>query len=235
MRAVGRGRHRRASSRPDVAAADVPSAADGQPVLAHRRQLADLPGVLRPADRHGHRVGAGDQRGLRVHVDADQPAARPPARRASRWPSTGPSRRSATSWSTTYKADRDAAPDILRQQMGLVRQVVETLEHPDPREAGLRGRRHHRHARHPGPRPAATTSSSSPATATPTSWSRTRTSRSSTTGAACRDYALYDEAGIKERTGVHPDAVPAVRRAAGRPVRQPARRARAWARRRRPS
>ncbi len=31
--------------------------------------------------------------------------------------------------SPTYKANRDAAPDILRQQMGLVRQVVEALRH----------------------------------------------------------------------------------------------------------
>ena len=63
---------------------------------------------------------------------------------------------------------------------------LETLRHPDPRGGGLRGRRHHRHARHPGPRRRATTSSSSPATATATSSSRTRTSRSSTTSGACR-------------------------------------------------
>src|SRR5437879_3656394 len=31
---------------------------------------------------------------------------------------------------TTYKATRETAPDILRQQMGLVRQVVETLQIP---------------------------------------------------------------------------------------------------------
>ena len=31
---------------------------------------------------------------------------------------------------TTYKANRDAAPDILREQMGLVRQVVETFALP---------------------------------------------------------------------------------------------------------
>src|SRR5205823_2811212 len=30
----------------------------------------------------------------------------------------------------TYKAGRTAAPDILRQQMGLVRQVIETLRIP---------------------------------------------------------------------------------------------------------
>ena len=50
-----------------------------------------------------------------------------------------------------YKANRQAAPDILRQQMGLVRQVVETLRHADLEQAGHRGRRHHRHAGHPGP------------------------------------------------------------------------------------
>ena len=40
------------------------------------------------------------------------------------------------------------------------------------------------------------------------------------------DYALYDEAGIVERTGVTAGAVPRVRRAARRPERQPARRSR---------
>ena len=37
----------------------------------------------------------------------------------------------------TYKANRAAAPDILRQQMGLVRQVVETLELPMIEQAGF--------------------------------------------------------------------------------------------------
>ena len=40
------------------------------------------------------------------------------------------------------------------------------------------------------------------------------------------DYTLYDEAGIVERTGVPPVAVRAARRAAGRPLGQPPRRAR---------
>ena len=150
--------------------------------------------------------------------------------------STGRSRPSATSRAPSYKANREAAPDILRQQMGLVRQVVETLR--DRRSSTLAGfeaddviatlatagrddgrRRRHRHRR---PRHA-------------TSWSRTRTSRCSTTGAACRDYALYDEAGIMERTGVDADAVPGVRRAARRPVRQPRPACPAWGRRPRPS
>jgi DNA polymerase-1 len=37
----------------------------------------------------------------------------------------------------TYKANRDAAPDILRQQMGLVRQVVEVLGLPIVDKAGF--------------------------------------------------------------------------------------------------
>ena len=40
------------------------------------------------------------------------------------------------------------------------------------------------------------------------------------------DYALYDEAGIVEKTGVTPAQYVAVRRAARRPERQPARRPR---------
>ena len=47
-----------------------------------------------------------------------------------------------------------AAPDILRQQMGLVRQVVETLAHPDPR-AGRASRPTTSSPRSP-PRPATT-------------------------------------------------------------------------------
>ena len=85
----------------------------------------------------------------------------------------------------TYKANRDEAPDILRQQMGLVREVVDALGivavdlagfEADDIIATLAERAKER----------ATTSSSSPATATRTSWSRTRTSRCSTTAEACR-------------------------------------------------
>ncbi len=104
----------------------------------------------------------------------------------------------------TYKGNRDAAPDILRQQMGLVRQVRRgaaaspssrrpasrptTSSPPSPRGPGTPGTR----------------CSSSPVTATPTSWSRTRTSRCSTTSEACPTTPIYDEAGIEERTGVAP-------------------------------
>ncbi len=96
---------------------------------------------------------------------------------------------------------------------------------PDGGGVGLRGRRRDRHARHPGPRRGHPTRSWSPATATPTSWSRTRTSRCSTTSAGVSDYALYDEAGILERTGVRPDQYVFYAALRRRSVRQPAGRA----------
>ena len=106
--------------------------------------------------------------------------------------------------STTYKANRSAAPDILRQQMGLVRQVVETLGITVLELAGLRGRRHHRHARHPGPRRRASTSSSSPATATAYQLVEDPHVKVLYNRRGVSDYVLYDEAGIEERTGVPP-------------------------------
>src|SRR5690606_5399627 len=39
--------------------------------------------------------------------------------------------------SPSYKATRDAAPDILRQQMGLVRQVLEVLDLPVVEQPGV--------------------------------------------------------------------------------------------------
>ncbi len=56
-----------------------------------------------------------------------------------------------------YKAGRAETPDILRQQMGLVRQVVETPAHPDAGAGRLRGGRHRRHPGHRGAATAATT------------------------------------------------------------------------------
>ena len=68
------------------------------------------------------------------------------------------------------------------------------------------------------PRRAATTSSSSPATATRYQLVEDPHVKVLYNRRGVSDYALYDEAGIDERTGVTPDAVPAVRRAARRPV-----------------
>ena len=79
------------------------SRTDGQ-AAAPRRQLADLPRLLRPADRHGDGQRAGDQRRVRVHVDVHQRAEGPASPTACSSPSTGPSRRSATRPTATYKA-----------------------------------------------------------------------------------------------------------------------------------
>ena len=49
-----------------------------------------------------------------------------------------------------YKATREAAPDILRQQMGLVREVLEGARRHHDRAGRVRGRRHHRHRRQTG-------------------------------------------------------------------------------------
>ncbi len=56
-----------------------------------------------------------------------------------------------------YKANRTAAPDILRQQMGLVREVLAALRVDGGRPQRLGGRRPHRHAGHARPRPTVTT------------------------------------------------------------------------------
>ena len=86
-----------------------------------------------------------------------------------------------------------------------------------------------------GPRPAATTWSSSPGDRDTYQLVEDPHVKVLYNRRGVSDYAFYDEAGIVERTGVTPGAVPGVRGAAGRPERQPARRARAWGRRRRPS
>ena len=138
-----------------------------------RRQLADLPRLLRPADRHGHGRRAGDQRGVRVHVDVHLPVEGPqPDGVMVAFDRPEPTFRHEAN--PQYKAQREAAPDILRQQMGLVREVLDALRVTVVDLAGLRGRRHHRPRSPSRPRPTGTRSSSSPATATATSSSTTR-------------------------------------------------------------
>ena len=102
-----------------------------------------------------------------------------------------------------YKANRDAAPDILRQQLGLVRQVVDTLGVTAIEMAGVEA---------------------DDIIATLATWAKTRGDDVMiVTGdrdsyqlvedphvkviynkRGVSDYAYYDEAGIQERTGVHP-------------------------------
>ena len=126
----------------------------------------------------------------------------------------------------TYKAQREAAPDPLRQQMGLVRQVLDALGVPVVRARRLRGRRSHRHRRRAGRGRAATRSSSSPAIATPIQLVRDPHVKVLYNRRGVSDYSLYDEAGIFERTGVTPAQYPEYAALRGDPERQPARRSR---------
>ena len=81
--------------------------------------------ALPPGHVDGQR--AAHQRRVRVHVDVHQRAQGAAARRRAGRLRPARSRRSATRPTPTYKANRDAAPDILRQQMGLVREVLDAL------------------------------------------------------------------------------------------------------------
>ena len=51
-----------------------------------------------------------------------------------------------------YKAKRNKTPTEFSSQLPLIEEVLDALQHPVPEEGRLRGRRHHRHARHPGAR-----------------------------------------------------------------------------------
>jgi DNA polymerase-1 len=103
----------------------------------------------------------------------------------------------------TYKANRTAAPDILRQQIGLVRQVIETLQIPilelpgyeaDDIIATLATR-----ARDNGREVIVVTGDRDSYQLVEDPLVRVLYNRRGVS-----DYALYDEAGISERTGVPP-------------------------------
>ncbi|MCB1003760.1 MAG: DNA polymerase I, partial [Acidimicrobiales bacterium] len=103
----------------------------------------------------------------------------------------------------TYKANRDAAPDLLRQQMGLVRQVVETMAIPIVELAGFEA-----------DDVIATLAEQAAAggdhviivTGDRDSYQLVRDPSVQVlyNKRGVSDYALYDEAGIQERTGVRP-------------------------------
>ena len=125
----------------------------------------------------------------------------------------------------TYKANRDEAPDILRQQMGLVREVVDALGVVAVDLAGYEAddiiATLAEQAKARGDDVVIVTGDRDTYQLVEDPHVKVLYNRRGVS-----DYAFYDEAGILERTGVTPDAVPAVRRAAGRPERQPAGRAR---------
>jgi len=103
----------------------------------------------------------------------------------------------------SYKATREAAPDILRQQMGLVRQVVETLALPILEQPGFEAddliATVACRARDAGIRTIIVTGDRDSYQLVEDPWISVLYNRRGVS-----DYALYDEAGIEERTGVKP-------------------------------
>jgi DNA polymerase-1 len=103
----------------------------------------------------------------------------------------------------TYKANRDAAPDILRQQMGLVRQVLESLGIPILDAAGFEAddilATLATQARDQGIDAIVITGDRDTYQLVEDPHVKVLYNKRGVT-----DYVLYDEAGIEERTGVHP-------------------------------
>ena len=107
-----------------------------------------------------------------------------------------------------YKAQREAAPDILRQQMGLVRQVLEAVGIQQVEAAGWEADDLIATAADAIVSRRAIGSSSSPAIATAISSSATRTSGCSTTGAASATTRCTTRPASHEKTGVTPELYP---------------------------
>ena len=103
----------------------------------------------------------------------------------------------------TYKANRDAAPDILRQQMGLVRQVVEALRIPIIEAPGFEAddivATLATEGRDGGHEVLIVTGDRDAYQLVEDPCIKVLYNRRGVS-----DYALYDEAGIEERTGVPP-------------------------------
>ncbi|MCU1447857.1 MAG: polymerase [Acidimicrobiales bacterium] len=106
-----------------------------------------------------------------------------------------------------YKAGRAEAPDILRQQLGLVRQVVETLKIPMVDAAGFEAddviATLATQARERGDEVIVVTGDRDEYQLVEDPYVKVLYNRRGVS-----DYVLYDEAGIKERTGVTPDQYP---------------------------
>jgi DNA polymerase-1 len=107
----------------------------------------------------------------------------------------------------TYKAQREAAPDILRQQLGLVRQVCEALQIPMVELAGYEAddiiATLATEARDRGDNVIVVTGDRDTYQLVEDPFVKVLYNRRGVS-----DYAFYDEAGIKERTGVTPAQYP---------------------------
>src|SRR5437763_13427728 len=108
---------------------------------------------------------------------------------------------------TEYKAGRAEAPDILRQQMGLVRQVAETLRIPMVDAAGYEAddviATLATQAKKKGDEVIVVTGDRDEYQLVEDPCVKVLYNRRGVS-----DYVLYDEAGIKERTGVTPEQYP---------------------------
>ncbi|MBI2710015.1 MAG: DNA polymerase I [Actinobacteria bacterium] len=106
---------------------------------------------------------------------------------------------------TTYKAGRQEAPDILRQQMGLVRQVIETLHIPSLEQPGVEAddiiATLATRARDRGDEVIVVTGDRDAYQLVEDPLVKVLYNRRGVS-----DYVLYDEAGIRERTGVVPSS-----------------------------
>ena len=80
-----------------------------------------------PAENFKTQGGPDHQRGLRIHRDADQPAARRGAARTSPRRSTCRGRPSVSSAIPEYKANRSATPDEFRGQIDITKEVLVAL------------------------------------------------------------------------------------------------------------
>ncbi len=103
----------------------------------------------------------------------------------------------------TYKATRQEAPDILRQQIGLVRQVADTLRIPSLEQPGIEAddiiATLATRARERGMEVIVVTGDRDSYQLVEDPLVKVLYNRRGVS-----DYAFYDEAGITERTGVHP-------------------------------
>lgn len=106
-----------------------------------------------------------------------------------------------------YKAGREAAPDILKQQMGLVRQVLEVLRVPTLEVVGFEAddiiATLATQARDRGDEVIIVTGDRDSYQLVEDPFVKVMYNKRGVS-----DYALYDEAGIKERTGVTPELYP---------------------------
>ena len=101
------------------------------PPAPARRPLAGLPRVLRaPGGELLDHHRPAHQRGLRLHLDAGQRAARRGSRPTSRWPSTCRARPSASRSTPSTRPSATRRPSEFSSQLPLIQRVLDALRIP---------------------------------------------------------------------------------------------------------